>query len=151
MKNYFEMVRFEQLWKKHPGKGVFPCDRSKHENQCAIRMSVAFEESGVDLTSFAGVKCWEKHENGFKHILRAQELANWVDKHPEVFGNTIKLSRKKIPNMNSKSFKHKGLVFIMDGWLAGVDHIDLWNGIEMKAGMPDYFEKGKEIWFWVLI
>jgi len=25
--------------------------------------------------------------------------------------------------------------------------LDLWNGIELKAGTNDYFEKGVEIWF----
>ncbi|AZB10879.1 hypothetical protein EG344_19590 [Chryseobacterium sp. G0162] len=80
-------------------------------------------------------RCWEKHEDKFRHILRAQELADWVDKHPEVFGNTLKLSIKKYPKMDSKSFKHKGLIFIKDGWGA-TDHIDLWD---------------VEIWFWPLI
>lgn len=145
------MVRFENLWKNHPGKGVFPCNKAVHQNQCAIRMSVTLDKSGVDISSFSGVKCWERHEDEFRHILRAQELADWIDKHPEIFGNAVKLSRKKFPKMNSKSFRHTGIVFIKDGWLGGVDHIDLWNGIELKAGTNDYFEKGVEIWFWVLI
>lgn len=70
------MVRFENLWKNHPGKGVFPCNKAVHQNQCAIRMSVTLDKSGVDISSFSGVKCWEKHEDGFRHILRAQELAD---------------------------------------------------------------------------
>ncbi|MCW3160080.1 type VI secretion system amidase effector protein Tae4 [Chryseobacterium oryctis] len=130
---------------------MFPCNKSVHQNQCAIRMSVALSKSGVDIMSFGGVKCWEKHEDGFKHILRAQELADWINIHPEIFGKRLKMERKKYPKMNSKSFKHKGIVFIKDGWSGGVDHIDLWDGIELKGGTSDYFEKGVEIWFWFLI
>lgn len=111
------MIRFEQLWKHHPGNGVFPCDKSKHTNQCAIRMSVALEKSGVDLRSFSGVKCWEKHEDGFRHILRAQELADWIKMHPEIFGNRLLLERKKYPEMSHKSFKTPKASFLlkMDG------------------------------------
>lgn len=143
------MIRFNILWKNHPGT-LKPCNVVEFPNQCAIRMSEAFNKSGVDLSSFSGVKCWEKHEDKFRHILRAQELANWVDKHPEVFGNTLKLPRKKYPTMNSKSFKLKGLVFIKDGWGA-TDHIDLWDGISLRTGSVDYLSLGVEIWFWPLI
>ncbi len=50
-------------------------------------MGEALRLSNVDLSSFKGAKCWEKHEDKIKHILRAQELANWIDKNPHVFGN----------------------------------------------------------------
>ncbi|UEQ78844.1 T6SS effector amidase Tae4 family protein [Chryseobacterium arthrosphaerae] len=108
------MVRFDILWKNHPGT-FQPCNVSLFPNQCAIRMSEALSKSGIELISFAGARCWEKHEDKFRHILRAQELATWMDRHPEIFGNTLKLSRKKFPEMSSKSFKHKGLIFIKDG------------------------------------
>lgn len=75
---------FNKLWKFHPGRS-FPCNRLKFENQCAIRMGEALRLSNVDLSSFKGAKCWEKHEDKIKHILRAQELANWIDKNPHVF------------------------------------------------------------------
>lgn len=143
------MVRFDILWKNHPGN-LKPCNVVEFPNQCAIRMSEAFNKSGVDLTSFSGAKCWEKHEDKFRHILRAQELDNWVDKHPEIFGNTVKLSRKKYPTMSSKSFNHKGLIFIKDGWGA-TDHIDLWDKNSLRAGSVDYLSLGVEIWFWPLI
>lgn len=92
-----------------------PRNNAVHQNQCAIRMSITLDKSGVDISSYSGVKCWEIHEDGFRHILRAQELADWIDKHPEIFGNAVKLSRKKYPKMNSKSFKHTGIVFIRNG------------------------------------
>lgn len=89
---FFIMVRFDDLWKSHPGTAK-PCNETLFQNQCAIRMSLALHQSKVDLMSFAGVKCWEKHEDRFRHILRAQELANWINVHPEIFGNTLKLER----------------------------------------------------------
>ncbi|MGH1516924.1 T6SS effector amidase Tae4 family protein [Chryseobacterium sp. JK1] len=119
-----------------------------------MRMSEALHKSKVDLLSFHGVKCWEKHEDGFKHFLRAEELAKLMDMHPEIFGNAVKLSRKKYPKMNHKSFKHKGIIFIKDGWYGGVDHIDLWNGLEMRGvldGGQKYMSLGTEIWFWNVI
>ncbi len=143
------MVRFNDLWKNHPGR-YKPCNEALFQNQCAIRMSQALHDSKVDLVSFHGARCWEKHKDGFRHILRAQELADWIHMHPEIFGNRLKLERKKYPKMNHKSFRYKGIVFIKDGWGA-TDHIDLWNGISLKAGSLDYLEKGTEIWFWFVI
>jgi len=86
------------LWKNHPGRGVYPCDKSQFQNQCAIRMSTALHLSNVDISSFSGAKCWVSHEDGFKHILRAQELADWMHIHPEnsVIENFMK--RKSILN-----------------------------------------------------
>lgn len=52
--------------------------------------------------------------------------------------------------MNSKSFRHTGIVFIKDGWGA-TDHIDVWNSSELKGGETEYFlSSWKEIWFWQL-
>lgn len=149
------MVKFDNLWKNHPGKGSHPCNVALFPNQCAIRMSECLNKSKVDLLSFAGVRCWEKHEDKFRHILRAQELADWIHLHPEVFGNRDRYERKKNPKMNHQAFKNrKGIVFIQDGWLNGVDHIDLWNGLEMRGvldGGQSYLSLGVEIWFWDLI
>ncbi len=35
--------------------------------------------------------------------------------------------------------------------MGATDHIDLWNGLSLKAGTPDYLSYGVEIWFWNLI
>ncbi|MDH6254357.1 hypothetical protein M2347_004084 [Chryseobacterium sp. H1D6B] len=143
------MVRFDELWKNHPGT-YKPCNENLFQNQCAVRMSQALYNSNVDMLSFHGIKCWEKHNDGFKHALRAQELADWLHMHPEIFGNRLKLERKKYPKMNYKSFKHKGIIFIKNGW-GPTDHIDLWDGVSLKGGTADYFNYGAEIWFWALI
>lgn len=139
------------LWKNHPGKNIFPCNTAVHQNQCAIRMSVALYKSNVDLKSFYGVNCWENHKDGFSHALRAQELADWMSDHPEIFGNKKVYNKKKFPKLNHTDFwKMKGIIFIQDGWGA-TDHIDIWNSSEMKGGSADYINRSfKELWFWQL-
>jgi len=140
------------LWKFHPGKSIFPCDKTQFQNQCAIRMSVALQFSHIDLSSFSGAKCWVEHKDHSRHILRAQELANWMSEHPEIFGNKITYDRKKYPKLNHSDFwKMKGIIFFQDGW-GPTDHIDIWNSSQMKGGENSYFTSNwKEIWFWQLL
>lgn len=140
------------IWKNHPGRESHPCDRNEYPNQCAIRMSVALHLSKIDLVSFSGAKCWMSHEDDFKHILRAQELAEWMHVHPEIFGHRIVLkNNKKIKLHHSDFWKYKGLIFIQDGW-GPTDHIDIWNGSEMKGGTVNYLDENyKEVWVWSLI
>jgi hypothetical protein len=134
------MVSFNKIWTNHPGRLSSPC---KFVNQCAIRMGIALQESGIDMSTFSGAKCWHGHRP--KHILRAQELADWITINSRYFGD-----RKVYKNVTSIDFQgKKGIVFIKDGWGA-TDHIDIWDGSIMKGGATDYFEKGKEVWFWDL-
>ena len=139
------MISFNELWKGHPGWGSSPCN---FDNQCAVRMGVALAESKVDLSSFKGVRCWHGHTP--KHILRAQELANWIAKNLALFGQKKVYKRKDFPKMSYVDFDgKKGIVFIKDGWGA-TDHIDLWDGYSMKGGDASYLLEGTEIWFWRL-
>ncbi len=76
------MVKFDTLWDNHPTVDSIlddvPCKTNgsrAFDNQCAIRLGVSLEKSGVDTRSFKGVRCWHNHGTG--HILRAEELANW--------------------------------------------------------------------------
>lgn len=131
------MASLSSLWVNHPGPGSSPC---KFANQCAIRMGVALDKSGIDLTSFTGVRCWHHKP---KHILRAQQLADWLTANPQHFG-----PKKVYKDVTSKDFKDvRGIVFIKDGWGA-TDHIDIWNGSSMKTGEVEWFELGSEVWFW---
>ncbi len=134
-------VDWLKVWEHHPAP-VQPCDRS-FDNQCAIRMGVALRGAGVDLTSFGGAKCWFEHKP--RHILRAEELARWLEGQTALVG---KVGKRK--NVTSADYAGRpGIVFIRDGWPSGGDHIDIWNGEELKGGQLDWFEKG-EIWFWDL-
>jgi hypothetical protein len=111
-------------------------------------MGVALAECKVDLSSFKGVRCWHGHTP--RHILRAQELADWIAKNLALFGQKKVYKRKDLPKMSYVDFDgRKGIVFIKDGWGA-TDHIDLWDGYSMKGGDASYLLEGTEIWFWRL-
>lgn len=37
----------------------------------------------------------------------------------------------------------------MNGWGA-TDHIDIWDGKDLKGSTPQYFSLGESVWFWKL-
>jgi len=119
-------VLFNNLWKHHPYPD-FPCDEDTFRNQCAIRMGVSLEKSGVDTSSFDTMfpnrRCYPGFKHNPKHILAAQQLADWILTKNEIFGNVVKKS-----DVTSKDYiAKKGVVFILNGW-GNTDHIDVWNG-----------------------
>jgi hypothetical protein len=142
------LVQFNKLWANHPYPKN-PCDKKTFTNQCAIRMGVALEKSGVDTNSFdtkyPNRRCYPGFKHTPRHILAAQELANWMQTKTLVFGSAE--IHKKVTSNDFKA--RKGIVFIQNGW-GPTDHIDLWNGAAMKGGFPNYFTQGKEVWFWEL-
>jgi hypothetical protein len=145
-------ILFYQLWKNHPYPNS-PCD-PYFVNQCAIRMTVALEKSGIDTSGFdriypkrrcsTGYSKWKDHKPG--HILAAQELANWLETQVATFG---KVDKKPGPRNSGQYAGRKGIVFIKNGW-GPTDHIDVWDGSKMKGGSPEYFSLGQAVWFWEL-
>lgn len=141
-------LSFRVLWKNHPGGDSYPCDVTHFKNQCAVRMSVAMLRSNVALDSFRGAVCYPGLKHEPRHVLRAQELANWLATQKAVVGTHEKKAGKR-------SFKdyvgRRGIVFIKDGW-GPTDHIDVWDGkqMRMKGGSLEYFSRGRAIWFWDL-
>ncbi|WP_133510926.1 type VI secretion system amidase effector protein Tae4 [Candidatus Thiosymbion oneisti] len=137
-------VTFWKLWGSHP----YPnrsCDTKLFKDQCAVRMGEALRRAGVNLKSFNGLWCYPGLKHEPRHILRAEELANWMVRQSVLFG-THSVYKK----VTYKDFvKKKGVVFIKDGWGAG-DHIDVWNGSHLKGGDRSWFARGKEVWFWEL-
>ena len=143
------LITMQKVWDSHPYQTPsvgWPCDPKLFVNQCAIRMGVALDGAGLSTTSFLGARCYAHLKHSPRHVLRAQELANWLARQTAKVG-TVKKHKKKV---TSADFQGKtGIVFIKDGWGA-TDHIDVWNGRKLKGGSPDYFAKGKEVWFWEL-
>lgn len=143
-----KLTLFNQVWLNHPGRVNFPCDETTFPNQCAIRMGVALEQSGIDTSSFDTMfpnrRCYSGFKHTPKHILAAQELADWIKSKKNIFGDVSKVDKQKI---DKSLIGKKGIVFIKDGW-GPVDHIDVWDGVKMQGGDPSYFSLGKEIWFW---
>lgn len=141
-------ITADAIWKNHPYPNS-PCSTDHFPNQCAIRMGIALELSGVDTSSFDRLfpnrRCFKNLNHSPKHILAAQELATWMEKNASTFGAV-----KKYRNVTSAEFQaKKGIVFIMNGWGA-TDHIDIWDGARMKGGSAQYFALGQEVWFWNL-
>lgn len=142
---------FEKLWKNHPAnKGIRnPCvagGTKNFENQCAIRMGISLLDSGIGLGSFKGAYCW--HGHGKRHVLRAQELADWLARQRHLFGPLVKIH--SVAQVKGKM----GIVFFKDFWGRGNqgDHIDLWNGEQIPENLEgnSYFSRAKEVWFWRL-
>lgn len=138
-------VSFQKLWDSHPYPAT-PCSTKYFENQCAIRMGVALRGAGVNLTTFRGAKCYVSLKHTPKHVLRAQQLADWLKTQTAAVGSA-EVHKKKVSSSDFAG--RKGIVFIKDGWGA-TDHIDVWDGAKMKGGQPGYFALGKEVWFWPL-
>lgn len=147
---------FKKIWDSHPYPET-PCDANTFLNQCAIRMGVALEKAGCDTSGFDKMfpkrRCWVKHEGASKHILAAHELAKWMSANPSIFGikkTLISISDRNsiIKGANGPSSKgKKGIVYVSNGWGA-VDHIDLWDGEDMRAGDARYLHYGDALWFW---
>jgi len=142
---------FDKLWKNHPAnKGILkPCaanGKGNFDNQCAIRVGISLLDSGISLGSFKGVYCWHRH--GKRHVLRAQELANWLARQPHLFGPLTKI------HSVAQAKGEMGIVFFKDFGGRGNqgDHIDVWDGEKMpkKSGHNSYFARTKEVWFWRL-
>src|SRR5687767_6034542 len=116
------MLDAQSVWDSHPYPDS-PCDTTYFKNQCAIRMSVALRGAGADLKTFQGAKCYPALKHSPKHVLRAQELANWLAGQTNLVGQV-----KKFKNVTHIDFVgRKGIVFIKDGW-GPTDHIDIWDG-----------------------
>lgn len=137
-------VSFEKLWNNHPYPDT-PCSTKYFKDQCAIRMGVALRGAAVDLSDFRGAKCYPGLKHEPKHILRAEELANWIAGKTTLFGERV--VSKKVTHTDY--FGKKGIIFIKDGWGSG-DHIDVWDGKNLKGGDTAWFARGKQVWYWEL-
>lgn len=143
-------LSFGALWDNHPSTrgNDHPCSTngaSNFRNQCAICLGIALEGCGVSLKSFRGARCWYGHG----HVLRAEELADWLRNGTVVFGVPDIARSTSYARYSTRS----GIVFFRNFYGPGNqgDHIDLWNGSRMPG--PDfdnsyYFKDSEEVWFW---
>lgn len=136
------LLDWRAVWDNHPYPER-PCDDS-FQNQCAIRMGEALRGAEVPLSTFDGSDCWFGHNP--RHILRAEELANWLATREDLVGE---VSKRRDTTFNDYMGR-PGIVFIKDGWPGGGDHIDIWDGERLRGGLLEWFELGWEVWFWDL-
>lgn len=130
-------------------------------------LSDALIKSGVSTSSAKANKCWS--HAGTKHVLLAEELAQWLAKSN--IGGVGE--REKIdPKTFQDDLKDRtGIVFFKDYWQRGNespstrsgDHIDLWNKDEITGhgmitrsvyeffGVVSDLNKSKEVWFWEVL
>jgi hypothetical protein len=178
------MLTFHKLWNNHPtitGNDI-PCKtngKANFPNQCAIRMGGALSKYGVKTFNRPGAThCWHGHPKSEGHIIRAEELANGLNKDP-IAG--IQKIIKVTPDDFAKELSGRaGIIFFKDYWQRtenrkkeafrnrSGDHIDLWNGnritdwkswarIHIRIGslglhtfVPGFsdLEDSRSVWFW---
>lgn len=134
------VLTFDSLWDGYPNDKPYVDKNGDvpkgYENQCAIKLSVALDAAGVDLSGFRGAYVVVK---GKRAAIRAEELAQWLKKQridglpPAPANVTGKDWQKKIAGK-------KGIVFFANYWARSGetrapsgDHIDLWNGSRLTA------------------
>lgn len=126
-------VQFQTLWDNYPNSD--PCVNPKtgkkaYDDQCAIRLGLALQKSGISFASFRGPRC-EFGPAGNGMVLRARELADWLRTRPFPGCPTPTIwtgatFRKGITGRT-------GIVFFHGYWLRTGekfptgDHIDLWK------------------------
>lgn len=167
------MPNFKTLWDNYPAPGEVraKCQNKQaketkpFENYCAILMSECFIKSGLDLSQCpAKYKCWA--HAGPRHVILAENLADWLAKSPPSgFGKIEKIQSTTFQKTLSE---RTGVVFFKDYWQRqgesvdgrSGDHIDLWNKNRITEGSMIYraiieflgfvsdLNKNREIWFW---
>lgn len=160
------MPSFSQLWNSHPtirDDEMFPCRRPNGVpnfiNQCAIRVGVVLQQHQL-LQDYDGVSCWYGHD-GQGHTLRARELAAYMRRRTDLFGECDIRQNVRWEDYYGKH----GFIYCENFWGENNtgDHIDLWDGTgeymmasvnfywegpAMASGGLDYIERAQSVWFW---
>lgn len=155
-------LTFWNLWRNYPTnqhpRDAQPCKnkygRSAFDNQCALRLSIALERSGVSLASFPGKVCTHGHARA------AEAMAKWLQVPP-----MSELLPAPVEFLGGIYKRHPGIVgrvgimAFFDYWSRSTDrtghptgdHIDLWNGIDTGSRSPPHtFTDARKILFWEL-
>ena len=150
------MPTFDEIWTNHPSNQTpaqnFPCKDKKGKvhsalyNQCAIRLGLAFQGAGIDTSTLAGSRCWNRH--GRAHILKVLQMVPWIDDNTALIGCKSKVVHKNVSFIDFAFLR--GIFYFQNFYGAGNrgDHIDLWNGFWIAKGDLDYFSRSEEVWFW---
>lgn len=163
---------FADLWKAFGAQPNAPCTNPTFTNQCAIRVSQALMDCDVDLGGFRGTRCWsDKSAFDKKHIIRAEEFANWLK--PAPLAGLGRMEKAEPANFQNELNGKKGIIFFKDYWQRGNetpanrsgDHIDLWNSnrttgywwswsrdfVEYISSNASDRNNSREIWFWSVL
>jgi hypothetical protein len=130
-------VTFAQLWANYPKDA--PCVDSKGntpagwENQCAARVGLPLERSGVSFKGYPGARCPVNVAGHLAMVANAQMLADWLKRRPFAGCPPAELVARR-PWTDGVAGR-TGIVFFQDYWRrkgetrgnGSGDHIDLWN------------------------
>lgn len=133
-----KVVTFKELWSNYPSSEIKHLDpktsKETFDNHCAINLSHSLLMSGISMSSFKGTKCWNCSIKDGSHIVRAQELADWLKKKPfpGCPDPIVTVGQEFKETLKGK----KGIIFFKDYWQREVekgstrrtgDHIDFWD------------------------
>lgn len=130
-------IKFANLWGRYPNTQPYVDPETDeppagYENQCAIKVSVALQNAGIDMKTFVGatVRLGDKR----RVSVRAEELARWLKKQPASSGLAKPLAITGL-KWDEKIKGKTGIVYFANYWKRPGeterptgDHIDLWNG-----------------------
>lgn len=138
-------LRFDDLWREYPRDTLEHIDpktgNDSFSDHCAIHLSESLRKCGVGAKSFKGARCWNCPSGTAAHILRAQDLADWLSKKPFIGCPSPVI-------MTGGDFKERcenktGIIFFKDYWqregekgtsLRTGDHIDFWKDGTLAGG-----------------
>lgn len=166
------MTTFKTLWDNFPDREEMKMKcvnkqqniKNPFDNYCSILLSECMIQSEIKLDRCPGVKCWS--HAGSKHVIRAEDLANWLTKSPPSgFGK----KEDVMPSEFQKKLAGRtGVIFFKDYWTRNNesfdgrsgDHIDLWNKNRITGSSMWYrsiieffrfvsdLNKSRKVWFW---
>jgi RHS repeat-associated protein len=159
--NWRRFPNFDTLWKNHAGGNSLPLE---FEHQCAAKLSLALQLSGVDMTTFFNNK---KYKDGFRSVtvngktykigIRAYDLWDWIynnfaNGNNDGPGEYLKTEYDKVEGAVdvADKFKHKqGIIIFFDFWGNSQGHIDLWDGENLGGGVVygpnSFFDRARKI------
>ncbi|RZI78673.1 MAG: hypothetical protein EOP38_27420 [Rubrivivax sp.] len=125
-------LSFNMLWANYPKDSPYVGKDGKppagYENQCAIKVSLSMQASGVNMGSFKGATV---NVAGKKLAIRAEELARWIKVNkPAGLLTPVNLTGA---DWKAKGSGKKGIIYFANYWrrdgekTPSGDHIDLWN------------------------
>jgi len=152
------MTLFDRLWDAHPGRDTV-CDTEHFANQCAMRVGHAMMACDVELpwrrlrTCRTQYSAFGDHQRC--HVLGAQNMADAVEADHDRIGCAPRARLDGTIMDNRERLTGKaGIVFILNGWEGGTDHVDLFRGDVgrlvggVNGGPDDYRIRGEQVWFW---